>query len=85
MEMRIDIPTYKPENGLSITWQDGFEIIVSYEAGTTVIRANKAGLISLATQFLTLAQDNVPAGTHIHYDDTNSLEAGSIELIVERN
>jgi hypothetical protein len=33
---------------------------------------------------MTLAQDAVPSGAHIHYDDKNSLEPGSTDLIVER-
>lgn len=84
MEMKIDIPDYTPETGLRIKWVDGFEISVNQETGITVIRANKNGLISLAVQFLTLAQDNISPGAHIHYDDLNSLEDGSSELIIER-
>ncbi len=48
------------------------------------LSANKAGLTSLAIQLLTLAQDNVPAGCHIHYDKFNSLEDGSIELVIQK-
>lgn len=37
-----------------------------------------------ARHLLTLAQDSVPSGTHIHFDDLNSLEDGSIGLIIEK-
>jgi hypothetical protein len=84
MQVKLDIPSYSPLEGLKISWNNGYEISVSHDNGVTIIRANKEGLISLATQFLTLAQENVPVGTHVHYDDTNSLEDGSSELIVER-
>ena len=41
-------------------------------------------MISLSRHLLTLAQDSVPSGTHIHFDDLNSLEDGSIGLIIEK-
>lgn len=48
------------------------------------IQANRAGLLSLASQLLTLDQEEIPCGTHFHYDEINSLEEGSNELIIER-
>lgn len=63
-------------------WDPGFEIAVRIENGAAVLSANKAGLISLARQFTALAA--APAGEHAHYDVHNSLEDGSVELIVER-
>lgn len=82
--MIIEIPPYSKEDGLTISWSGNFIIETSYSDKTIQIRANKAGLESLAIQLLTLAQDNVDAGAHIHYDDSNSLEDGSVELIIER-
>ena len=61
-------------------WVNGFEI--KNVNGTTVILANREGMMSLAKQLLTLA-DGVP-GDHIHYDEYNSLEPGSSEMIIER-
>ena len=63
-------------------WVNGFEIQVKNVNGTTVILANREGMMSLAKQLLTLA-DGVP-GDHIHYDEYNSLETGSSEMIIER-
>ncbi len=63
-------------------WVNDFEIRVKVVNGTTVILANREGLMSLAKQLLTLA-DGVP-GDHIHYDEYNSLETGSSEMIIER-
>ncbi len=54
------------------------------EYGETVIRANRNGLIALAKTLLTLAQDNVPSGSHVHFDEYNFLEDGSSELILVR-
>ena len=50
--------------------------------GEIVISANREGLLSLAKQLMALA-DGVP-GDHIHYDEHNSLEAGSAEMVIER-
>ena len=63
-------------------WVDGFMIRVAAKDGEIVISANREGLLSLAKQLMALA-DGVP-GDHIHYDEHNSLEAGSAEMVIER-
>ena len=63
-------------------WIDGSNLRTSIEDGTVVISANKEGLLSLAEQLTVLA--NEPPGSHIHYDEYNSLEEGSAEMIIER-
>jgi hypothetical protein len=83
MELKVNIPEYS-EEGLRSEWEDGVEIAVKNDRDTMIILANKAGLISLAKQLLTLAQDNVPSGFHFHFDDSNALENGSTELIIEK-
>ena len=67
---------------MEIKWIDGSTIQVKIEEGTTIISANKEGLLSLADQLSTLAQDT--SGSHIHYDEYNSLEDGSSQLIIEK-
>ena len=67
---------------MKINWIDGFEIRVDHDHDEVVISANREGLLSLAGQLTALA-DGVP-GDHIHNDDNNSLEKGSVELIIER-
>ena len=67
---------------MRIEWVDGFEIRVSADHGEAVISANKEGLLSLARQLTALAEE--PPGSHIHYDESNSLEEGSAELIIVR-
>ena len=67
---------------MKIEWIDGFEIHVSIANGTAVISANKEGLLSLAGQLTALAEE--PPGSHLHYDEYNSLEEGSAEMIIER-
>lgn len=68
---------------MEIKWQDGFSIKVTVDnENQVVISANKEGLLSLATQLKDLADEDI--GSHIHYDEYNSLEEGSTELIIEK-
>lgn len=83
MEIKLTIQEYS-DQGLKFEWENGFEIKTEINDGEIVISANKAGLISLAKHMLTLAQDVVPTGYHMHFDEYNSLDDGSIELIIEK-
>lgn len=67
---------------MNIEWVDGFKIHVGVDNGTAVISANKEGLLSLAKQLVALAE--AAQGSHIHYDEYNSLEEGSAEMIIEK-
>ena len=66
---------------MKLIWEAGAEISVRAKDRETVISANRAGLLSLANHLSTLAGEF--PGSHIHYDDQNSLEEGSAELVVE--
>ena len=65
-----------------VEWVDGFEIKVVIENNDILISANREGLLSLAKHLTALA-NGIP-GDHIHYDENNSLEEGSVEMIIER-
>lgn len=67
---------------MNVEWTDGSEIRVSINKNTAVISANKEGLLSLAKHLAVLAEG--APGDHVHYDEYNSLEEGSSELIIER-
>jgi hypothetical protein len=67
---------------MKIEWVDGFKIRVKVDHDAVVIAANKEGMLSLAKQLTALAEA-VP-GQHIHYDEDNSLEDGSAEMIIVR-
>lgn len=68
---------------MDVEWENGFTIKVSVDnGGGVVIAANRQGLLSLAGQLTALADAEV--GSHIHYDEHNSLEDGSAPMIVER-
>ena len=63
-------------------WIDGYVIRVKADKKEVTLSANKEGLLSLAGQLMALAE-GMP-GDHIHYDEYNSLEEGSAEMIIEK-
>ena len=65
-----------------IEWAEGFEIRVKVDREAVIIEANKEGMLSLAKQLTALAE--AEPGQHIHYDEYNSLEEGSTEMIIVR-
>lgn len=67
---------------MKIKWIDGSRISVNADRKEVTISANREGLLSLASQLQALAAG--APGNHIHYDEYNSLEEGSSELIIER-
>lgn len=82
INVTLSIPEYRREHGMRIDWLEGIEIAVKNTNNETVLTANKEGLISLAKILLTLAQDEVSTGSHVHLDQYNSLEDTSSELIL---
>ena len=66
---------------MELKWEEGFKIRVGIDKGTVILSMNRAGLLSLAGQLAALAGEK--PGSHLHYDEYNSLEAGSAELIME--
>lgn len=85
MEITLKIPDYAPSKGIEYQWENGLDIDVKLADKCVCIAANREGLISLANHLLNLAQEEVPAGYHIHLDEHNSLSDGSFELIVQKN
>ena len=68
---------------MEIDWTEGYTISVSVRNQNEVtISANREGLLSLAGQLKALAE-GMP-GDHIHYDESNALENGSSEMIIEK-
>jgi hypothetical protein len=84
MEIKVEIAEYSAAEGIQYNWESGFKIHVENSDNEILIKANKAGLTSLAIQLLSLAQNTVPIGTHLHYDEYNSLEKGSTPLVIQR-
>lgn len=68
---------------MRIRWEDGFAVKASASDGEVAITANREGLLSLANILTDLA--NEEPGVHVHLDEHNSLEEGSIELVIVRD
>jgi hypothetical protein len=86
VEWSVDVPEYTAAEGLRFAWDDDARIEVGSDAdGSVVIAANRAGLVTLARHLLTLAQDEVPSGSHLHLEDDTGLEGGSIALVLARS
>jgi len=87
MKIVMDITDYNPKLGMQFSWEDNFKIECKksiYNNNTFIIKANEAGLKSLANHLLTLSQSSIPSGYDFHLDDSNGLEEGSCELIFEK-
>ena len=68
---------------MNIEWVGDYRIKVEVDIdNAVVISANRDGLLSLARQLTTLAEESI--GSHIHYGDYNSLEDGFIEMIIQK-
>lgn len=84
MKYEIEVTDYSPQTGIRWELEDDHTVSTRFSYNEVVIKANHEGLISLARLFLTLAQPGTPPGSHVHVDEGNLLEDGSIRLIVER-
>ena len=67
---------------MTLIWEPDAAIRVTLENGTVILSANESGLVSLSRHLLSLVQET--AGSHLHLDDSNALEDGSAELILEK-
>ncbi|NRF37199.1 hypothetical protein HQN83_00630 [Pedobacter sp. LMG 31643] len=84
MEVKIEIPKFSRDTGITYLWTEGFELNVTIDNNVVIIKANKEGLISMANHLLNLAQDGIPKNHHMHFDEFSSLEGGLEELIIEK-
>ena len=84
MKLTIEIPDYTTTDGIRYDWCDKSRIATSLHDGLFVLKANKEGLEALAKQLLQLSQNEIPKGYHLHYDEYNCLEDGSVEFIIEK-
>ncbi len=67
---------------MRMRWENGFQLSTAIQEGEIVISANRNGMRSLANILMDLS-DQEP-GAHVHLDEHNSLEDGSIELVIQR-
>lgn len=86
IQMCVDVQKYNPDNG-AVSWWDDEAICraeVERSPASVVISGNRRGLISLARHLLTLAQEDVPGGNHMDFDEyCGFLDEGSLALRFE--
>lgn len=86
MKVTIEVPDYSQDTGIRYEWEDGFEIQTSVaNDGIIKIVANKEWLLSLANHLVNLAQDEIPSGHHMHFDNYSGLKEWSVELLIEKD
>lgn len=83
--VQLEVLRWTRERGTPVKWEEGAAVRTRIDRGVPLIEGNAAGLRSLARLLLTLADDPVPAGTHVHLSEWSGLENGSVEVIIERN
>ena len=84
MRLVIDIPDYDG-NSLDVIWEADSKYEISVQKNSVVISANKDGLISLAKQMLYMANNDLLAGSHVHYDSFfTKMSDECIELVIEK-
>lgn len=82
-KLTVEVPEYETNGGLLTSFESDFQVKVEVMSdNSVVIKGNSTGLNALARHLLTLAQEDVPDGTHIHYD--SFLSSDSSELVIER-
>jgi hypothetical protein len=83
MKLEVAIPDYSRDAGLHIDWEPDHRISLTIQGAEVTLRANRAGMESLARLLLALSQPELPLPYHVHLDEWNSLESGSAQLILE--
>ena len=83
MRITLDIPDYDGE-GLDVVWENGSKYAIKIADNTVMISANKNALISIAKQMIYMACNNLPVGSHVHYDSFFTETNGEYELVIEK-
>lgn len=68
MYIKLNIPNYDG-NAIDVIWEKDSSFTATTDGVNIIIKANKSGLMSLAKQMIYMAYNDLPSGSHIHYDD----------------
>ena len=83
MKITLEIPDYDG-SALDVIWEDKANYTAEVHEQDILIKANRQALISVAKQMLYLAYNDLPAGSHIHYDEFFTQTKGNYEIIIEK-
>lgn len=84
MKVDVEIVPYSEEDCICIKYVPGAEIECQRLKGDIRICANAEGLQFLAKVCLTLAQEDMPGGSHVHFDGFDFFKSNDIDIIIER-
>ena len=84
MKIILDIPDYDGDS-IDVVWEDGSNYFIMVNDNNVVLSANNNALVSIAKQMLYFAYNNLPQGSHIHYDSFfTKMNIEKYELIIEK-
>ena len=83
MKITLELPDYDGR-ATDVIWEEDASVRLDAGHGEVVLSANRAGLTALAKQMLYLADESLPAGSHVHYDDLLLDEGSNRALIIEK-
>lgn len=83
MELKIIIPDYDGE-AMDVIWQKNSYYTVDIFDDEVQLKVNSLGLISIAQQMLYMAYNDLPEGSHIHYDEFFTKLNNKYSLIIEK-
>ncbi len=81
MQLQIDIPNYDGQ-AQEVIWYEDADYTIDVFDGEVALTANREGLISLARQMLYMAYNDLPEGSHVHYDPFLTGKERACELIL---
>ena len=83
MKIILDIPDYDGDS-LDVVWDNGSKYTINIADNSVVISANKGALVSIAKQMLYMAYNDIPEGSHVHYDSFFTKINEEFELVIEK-
>lgn len=83
MELKINIPDYDGD-AMDVVWQDNSYYSTEVFDDEILIKANSAGLISIAKQMLYMAYNDLLKGRHVYYDQFFTKMNNKYSLIIEK-
>lgn len=83
MKLEIEIPDYDG-NAMDVIWEANANYAVKIFENDVIIKANAQGLISLAKQMMYMVYNNLPSGSHVHYDDFFTKLKNKYDLVIEK-
>ena len=84
MRIELEIPQYEG-HGIEVFFEKNARYAIKVVDDRNIyIHVNKEGLITLAKQMLYFAYNDLPEGSHVHYDGFLTNDYENAELVIEK-